>query len=349
MRRAGFVLSIVLLVPAATSYAQDVPPPDAAAGGDHAPDADLGDHAAATGHVPPWTRGVSAERQQEARALFREGNRFFERSQYPEALEHYRKAAALWDHPAVHFNIAVCLINLDQPVEAYAHLRQSMRHGADGLGKHFQAQAVTYQKLLVGRLARLRVGCRQADAEVTLDGKRLVACPGEATVHLLPGEHQLVAKKPGFLPVARSLVLAAGAETVETVELVPLARRTERRWKTWVPWTIVGAGVGAAAAGLGVRALAVANAEQFDREVARLCPQGCAEEDLPESVRDVRARADLENGIAVTLFVAATATIGTGVVMAIMNTPREVQPEPPPIVTPVVTRDTVGVAVQARF
>ena len=297
-----------------------------------------------------WAEGVSPEDQGEARALFREGNGFFERSQYREALVRYREALELWDHPALHFNITVCLINLERPVEAFGHLRRAMRYGREGLGAHHYARAVTYERLLVGRLARLRIECDQAGAEVTLNGQRLLSCPGELVEYVLPGEHQLVANKPGHVPLARALSLVAGEETVTAVELVPLdtSRQMARRWDRWVPWSVVGAGVGAGLLGFGMRALAVSDANEYDREVTRLCPRGCPEETLPESVTDVRSSAELKAGVAVSLFVVAAATSSTGAALLYLNRPREMIPGSPSL-TPTSMEDSVGVAFQWAF
>jgi tetratricopeptide (TPR) repeat protein len=64
----------------------------------------------------PWAKGVSAADQKAALALYDEGNKFFEESEYKEALEKYEQALVHWQHPAIYFNAAVCLHHLDQDV-----------------------------------------------------------------------------------------------------------------------------------------------------------------------------------------------------------------------------------------
>jgi hypothetical protein len=295
------------------------------------------------------TQEDALEDRESARKLFREGNGLFERGQYPEALQSYREAVALWDHPAVHFNIAVCLIHLDQPVAAYSHLERSLSQGTEALGSHFSTQATTYEKLLLGRLARLEVDCAQDGAEVSLNGKHLLSCPGKTSQHLLPGEHQLVATRSGFDPLTRALDLRAGETTVESVELSPLeaSKDLERRWKPWVPWLPMALGTAAVLGGIGVRALAVSNARQFDREVQRLCPQGCAEETLPESVRQVRSRMAVENGVAISLFATGGLAIVTGAVLLALNRPRAVERNP--ALGLMVSKTSVSFSLGARF
>jgi hypothetical protein len=298
----------------------------------------------------PWEDGVFDEARAEARELFRTGNGFFERDEYAEALERYRDAVELWDHPAIHFNIAVCFINLDQPVAAYEHLQRALGDGGEGLGPNFHTQAITYEKLLLGRLARLEVECTQQGVEVTLDGKHVLACPGKETRYVLPGEHQLVAEKRGFVPVTRSLDLRAGGRSVEALTLSPprVSTRYERRWKPWVPWVPMATGTAVGLIGIGVRVLAVSHAEQFDREIARLCPQGCAREDLPESVRQLRSRAVAENAVGITMLAVGGAAVVTGVVLLVLNRRREVRREPPRVAL-TLGGGSIGLSLRTRW
>src|SRR6476659_855341 len=70
----------------------------------------------------PWARGVPKDRQAKAIALFREGNGALKESLFPKAAALYRDALQVWDHPAVHYNLALALVNLDQPLEVHEHL-----------------------------------------------------------------------------------------------------------------------------------------------------------------------------------------------------------------------------------
>jgi hypothetical protein len=66
----------------------------------------------------PWAASVSARDQAIARELYGAGNQEFVESRYAPALKKYREAITHWDHPAIRFNMAVALINLERPVEA---------------------------------------------------------------------------------------------------------------------------------------------------------------------------------------------------------------------------------------
>lgn len=279
------------------------------------------------GSKRPWADGVSAEQQAESTRLLQLGNSFFEKKQYQQALATYRQAIAAWDHPAIRFNIAVARIELDQPLAAYEDLVRALRYGAAPLHPEAYAEALRYQKLLLGQLAQLKVVCREPGAQVLLDGEEIMIGPGEMTRVLLPGKHQLVATKAVYVTATRALSLVAGQSTSEEIRLAPVAGPivTERRWPVWAPWAIVGAGAGLALAGVPFRLAAGAAYDDYDRQVTAMCPaRGCDIGTLPQSVRDVKSRAQLENGVAVGLFAAGAAVAAGGIVLVLLNQPHAV-------------------------
>src|SRR5689334_16489633 len=77
----------------------------------------------------PWAVGVSAEHKAQAQTLLEAGNAQFLERKYPEALATYQQALAIWDHPAIRFNVVRCLIQLGRPVEAYDNLEIALRYG----------------------------------------------------------------------------------------------------------------------------------------------------------------------------------------------------------------------------
>lgn len=77
----------------------------------------------------PWASGVTEAEQAIALDLYVAGNREFTESRYAQALAKYKEALQHWDHPAIRYNMAVCLINLDQPVEARDNLERSFAYG----------------------------------------------------------------------------------------------------------------------------------------------------------------------------------------------------------------------------
>ncbi len=294
----------------------------------------------------PWAAGVPEERQAESRRRYDEGNLLFEQEKYAQALAIYRQAVALWDHPAIRFNMAVALIHLDQPLAAYENLASAMRFGAEPLKADVYAQAQTYQKLLLGQLARLKVVCRERDAEVFLDGEHVFTGPGEAERVVAPGNHQIVASKPSYITVTRAVTLAAGAtvdELLQPMEL-PKPERTERRWDAWKPWTVAAVGAAVALAGIPLQIASNNSMSDYEKQVATACPAGCPNNAIPAAARDAESRAHLENGLAIGLFAAGGAALAAGTVLVLLNQPHPVEA---PRVSVVPTR--FGAALAARF
>ena len=319
---------------ASSAYAQDVP--------EDAPETPVDNDR-------PWTKGVGAADQEQALKIFNTGNTFFETSQYPQALAQYREALKSWGHPAIHFNMMVCLINLDQPKEAYSHLNDALKFGAAPLGKDVHARALTYEKLLDKQLTSLTIASKQSNVTISLDGKTILKSPGEKTVVVLPGAHQLVASKDGFLTHTEILNLVGGKEAVSKVKLIPLAEaqsyRLERRWARWKPWTVLGVGAVTAAAGFGTRLLAKSDFDQYDNDVTNFCPeQGCTSDELPQSSKDTLSRAELEDTVSSVLLVTGAAAVGTGAVLLYFNRERSVK-EMLPTITPTVMPGGAGVAI----
>ena len=277
-----------------------------------------------SGSDRPWQQGVSAERRAEAEKEFLAGNRLFERSDYAAAAERYRAALALWAHPSIQFNLAVCLINLDRPVEANDLLLASLRFGRDGLRDHFD-EATNYAKLLRDRVATLEVKL-PAGAVVTLDGEPLTADEGKvARRRLAPGRHALVARKEHFETWSKDLVLPPGEVTREVITLRAPRTRTVRRWSAGLPWWVMGGGV--VVAGAGAAGLLIGNADlrAVTSAVSQRCPPpaGCPQ-GLPANLARAEDRATLKQRLGVSLMAAGATAVVTGVVLLVLNQPRQV-------------------------
>lgn len=279
-----------------------------------------------TAEARPWAQGVSEAEQAIALELYNAGNQEFAESRFAQAIGKYREAIGHWDHPAIRFNIAVALINLGQPVEARENLMRSLVHGAAALNADAYAQAQIYQKLLDAQLGHARITCQDPEATVTLDGKLLFTSPGTVDLFLLPGEHQVVATKPGFLTASRMLVLVAGKLTaydIPAIEAKPVPHDV-RRWAAWKPWAVVGSGVAIGMAGTVVYAFAGNQFAAHDRLVMNKCGGGCTADVLamyPEIPRR-KSHAENEQVIAFSLLSAGGAVVVAGLVGVVMNQSR---------------------------
>src|SRR6476659_107119 len=81
------------------------------------------------GDVRPWAQGVSQPEQQAALKLFHDGNVSLNDGLFAKAADNYREALKHWDHPAIHYNLALALMNLDQTIDAYDNMQASVKFG----------------------------------------------------------------------------------------------------------------------------------------------------------------------------------------------------------------------------
>ena len=299
----------------------------------------------------PWAAGVSGSEQAAALELFDEGNREFAESRFAQALAKYKEATRHWDHPAIRFNMAVCLIKLDQPLEARNNLELGLAYGARPLDGDNYGQGLIYRQLLDAQLARVRISCREPGMRLTLDGKFLLTGPGTVEQSLLPGEHQLVAMKVGFLTATTTLALTAGKRT--TYEVTALERRTAtrmvRRWDAWKPWTVLAGGGALIGLGAASYVAAMNSFAGYDGAIAAGCPQGCvaASPTGYPPPRNARESGNVEQVLAVSLASAGAAVVVAGVMGVIMNQPH-LQLEPSRA-RPVVAPTSGGVVFSTRW
>jgi hypothetical protein len=192
--------------------------------------------------------------QQLALELFKDGNNALKEPNFQRAVSRYREALAHWDHPAIHYNLALALLNLDQPVETHEQFVAALRYGAAPLDADKFEQANRYKTLLERQLAGVDIRCNMEGATVKLDGRLLFTAPGRYTGLTTAGPHSIVASKEGYITNELSLPLPAGETKVFELNLLTTDDLTEykRMWPQWVPYAIVVAGVAVTAGGLGM-------------------------------------------------------------------------------------------------
>jgi tetratricopeptide (TPR) repeat protein len=304
---------------------------------------------AETRSVTPWSKGVSEAAQKRALALFQDGNAYLEQEKYTEAVAKYEQALAAWDNPNIRFNMAICLINMRQPLEAWDHLQQALRFGEAPLGKRLYAEATRYAAVLEASLAQLTVRSTQPGIKVMVDGVVALDGPGEHTMTLLAGKHQLVASRPGYVTSSRALDLPPGKPDLEQISLelekVTVQRfNYERRWSWWVPWSVEGGAAALALVATGIYVSASNQMKNYDAALKVQCPNGCGDAEIPGALSAQATRARRNSGVAVGMWVGAGAVAITGGVMAVMNRPIKVESR---AVAPsvVVSPDYVGAAI----
>ena len=225
----------------------------------------------------PWARGVPKERQTRAIGLFREGNVALKESLFPKAAASYRDALTVWDHPAIHYNLALALVNLDQPLEVHEHLTAALKFGAAPLDDDKFQQAQRYLALIQRQLTRVKIGCAFPGASVRLDGRPLFTGPGEWEGQVRAGPHTMTASLEGYLSDERSTVLAGGDTQKFELRVYKSEELTEykRAFSPVIPWATLGVGVAAIGAGVALH-LSAANAfSDYDKQITA-CATGKA-------------------------------------------------------------------------
>lgn len=283
---------------------------------------------ASTVHANAWTDGVPEAQQDQANAIFEEGNQLFAQQAHNPALEKYRAALALWDHPLIRFNLAVTLIRLDRPLEAIEELERALRFGEDPFKKDLYQQALDYQALLRGRVGYVEASCSQAGAQVLLDGQPWFSCPGSQKLRVMAGEHAVVGQLAGYLTSAKRLVVAGGGTATEALKLVPLesVMVVKYRYPRWIPYTVVGAGVTLGLTGLATYLSGANLITEYETEFGTQCADGCSPGDNPY-LDDKKARAEFRGTLGLGLMIAGgVATVG-GAVLTILNRPQKFVPQ----------------------
>jgi hypothetical protein len=270
----------------------------------------------------PWGRGVSAEARTRAQGLLEQGNAHILEGRPREALASYEAAIAVWDHPAIRFNIVRALIALDRTVEAADNLDRALRFGAAPLEEQVYAEAQSYKRLLAAQIGTLVVQCDQIGVTITVDGALFVQCPGRAEKRLVPGMHELVARGAGLLAVARSVLVLGAKTTTEDVRLQSLADATvrKRRWAAWKPWSVAAGGVALLGIGALLERQAAIDYDGYRGDLARQCAEvSCPPGTISSTIAD---RAATENRLAIGAFALGGAALLTGAVLVWLNQPR---------------------------
>jgi hypothetical protein len=302
----------------------------------------------------PWSVGVTADQKATAQKHLDAGNALLLERKYAEALEEYKQATAAWNHPAIRFNMVRCLIFLERPLDASDNLKLALAYGAAPFDESIYNEALAYEKLLASEVGELEINCEQSGVQLTMDGQPLHSCPGKEARRVLPGQHQIVGKKDGFLPHTVEIVVLGGKHEHETVMLEPLSKaaRIEHRWKTWIPWTVFGGGFALAGIGGLFHLKATSDLSSYAGIVAHDCPDGCPTGQVDHSLE---RSAKLENGIAIgAITVGAVVVVGGGVMLYINrgHTVYDVgkeSPTPRARIDVIPTRDGAAVSVSGRF
>lgn len=302
-----------------------------------------------------WEVGVTQQQQRAARQLLGEGNSLWNAARFSEAAEKFTQALANWDHPRIHYNLALALIALNRPLEVHDHLQLSMRYGRDALTAEQREWAGFHLRdLETKRLSAIDVRCESPGAEVRIDGRLVFTAPGWHHAWVLPGPHTISTAKRGYISTNRSESLKPGLTWVTQTRVYTKSEltRSTRRWPSLVAEHLMLAGAGAALLAVGGALTLSANAAIEDiNERCRTTPR-CV---FPSELSERDSRASELRDFAAFSYIAGGSMFVTGMVLTLLNLKKThvVQPpeERPKLVriSPMAGGHTVGVIGKGRF
>jgi tetratricopeptide (TPR) repeat protein len=278
------------------------------------------------GDSRPWATGVPLDKQRAALNKFREANDQLNLGFFADAAKLYRDALKDWDHPAIHYNLALALLNFDQPIEVYDALEHAIKFGAAPLDKDKFDHAKEYMLLVEKQIATVEVSCAKPGAKVSVDGKEVFTVqPGQVGRYkgrVRVGRHTFVAEKPGYnAQVDAPYVEPGQAFRIElTLYTAEELTRYKRRWNAaWMPFAVIGAGVVVGGVGAVMEVSARSSYDDYDAAVARCYEasgqMGCSD----ASVTDKKTSGDTKRMLGYVGYGVAGAAVITGAVLLYLN------------------------------
>ena len=307
----------------------------------------------------PWAEGVTQEEQRKALALFNEGNALLRDSLFPKAAEKYRDALTHWNHPAIHYNLALALVNLDQPIEMYQALEKAMAYGPAPIDEDKFDRAKGLKILVEKQLANVEYTVEVPGAKIFFDGKDVFTGPGTWKQLIPAGEHNLLIKAENYVPSQREVKVAGGEIDRQKFELFTETDllRTKRLMPGWVPITVGVTGLAIIGGGIFMHSQAKNTFAEYDQGV-----QDCAANEAtggcgmpPAGLFDKKSSAENQQTIAIIAYAVGGTALVAGVTLFVLNRPttyridQKEAAEPGVSVTPVISPSLTGIAAVGRF
>jgi tetratricopeptide (TPR) repeat protein len=280
------------------------------------------------------------------------GNQQMREFAFAQAEATYRKALESLDHPGLHYNLALALIQLDQPVEAHEHLVKALQGGEKTLGADQYNRALSDKKALEEKLAWVEFVCDNADAAVMAGGQKLSLVDGRYEGLMRSGRVTFKGTQQGYQPREKEFALAPGQKTRLRLRLYKAEDLIEYapRWDPWKPWTAVGAGAVLTAGGGLLYWKARQGYRDFDEHVVECSrgsvDRGCREPDLASR----RSRVEALNRWSFRTMAVGGAALITGTTLVLLNRsgarhldPDELDRRQGLVVTPLLGGDSNGV------
>jgi tetratricopeptide (TPR) repeat protein len=149
------------------------------------------------------------EQKAKAQTMLREGSVLYDGRAYVQALEKFTAAFAVYPSPKLLFNIGQANLLLDRPVQAFRAFEEFLTKAVDA-SLELREEANETLATLREKLTRLHIDCASIGAEISVDGKSIGKAPITFPVWVLPGQHQITARKQGAIPLVEDIFTHAG-------------------------------------------------------------------------------------------------------------------------------------------
>ena len=313
-----------------------------------------------TGGTRPWAQGVTPDEQKAALALFNEGNSLLRDAIFPKAAEKYREALTHWDHPAIYYNLALALVNLEQPIEMYHALEKAMQYGAAPIDQDKFDRAKSLKITVEKSLANVEYTIEVPDAKMVFDGREVFTGPGTWKQLIAQGEHSLLISAKGYVTSQANLKILGGETDTQTFTLFTEDQllRTKRLMPSWVPITVGGLGAAIVGGGVFLHLNAKSTFAEYDagvKDCAAADPTGgCTTP--PNGLFDKKTSANTKQTIAFGAYALGGAAFAAGVTLFVLNRPQTYRVNPKEVaepngvsLVPILSRDVTGLAAIGRF
>ncbi|HVV82699.1 MAG TPA: hypothetical protein VHE35_06445 [Kofleriaceae bacterium] len=315
----------------------------------------------APGAPRPWADGVPPDEQKAALQLFTEGNENLKDSLFPKAAESYREALKHWDHPAIHYNLALALVNLDQPLQLYDELKQAMKYGSAPIDKDKCERAQNLLTLTVKQLAHVEYTVKVPGAVLVFDGKEEFTGPGTWKKLVTAGEHAVLVRADGYVTSQFQAKILGGETDKRDIQMFTENQllREKRLMPAWVPYTVGAVGVAVGAGAFFLQQNAKNTFADYDAGV-----KTCAATDStggctmpPAGLFDMKSSAENKQKIAIGGYIFGGVALTAGVTLFVLNRPTLVRIKPKETsdestsfnLTPIVSSHLTGIAASGHF
>jgi hypothetical protein len=195
-----------------------------------------------------------AAQEEEARILFEQGRDAYSAGRYGDARDAWVSAYEASGRADLLYNIAQAYRGLGLPVQELDYLQRFV--AAVPVTHPSRAPAQTRVEALEARIADTFIVLNQvpADADVLLDGAPMEEQGSTRSLSVMPGPHQVVVVRDGYLPFHATVDAVAGRATSVTVRMEerPVARAHQADGATRALWVSGGVLLAAGAVSGGV-------------------------------------------------------------------------------------------------